>query len=101
MKKNKKTHWQENLKIIGILFFIWACFSFIPVLFADNLNKFSFFNVPLGFWLSQQGSIIAFVIITFVYAKLMNKLDKKYDTDKDEDRSLSKKSKVSVKNQSK
>ena len=38
---------------------------------------------PLGFWFAQQGSMFVFVILIFVYVRLMNKLDKKYGFDKD------------------
>ena len=33
----------------------------------------------LGFWFAQQGSVIVFVILIFVYVWLMNRLDKDYD----------------------
>jgi putative solute:sodium symporter small subunit len=39
----------------------------------------------LGFWFSQQGAIYIFVIIIFVYVFLMNRLDKIYDVDEQED----------------
>ena len=32
-------------------------------------------NAPLGFWMAQQGSIICFVIILYVYKHMMNKLE--------------------------
>jgi putative solute:sodium symporter small subunit len=34
---------------------------------------------PLGFWFAQQGSMYVFVILIFVYGKLMNNLDIKFD----------------------
>ncbi|MDA8951607.1 DUF4212 domain-containing protein, partial [Flavobacteriaceae bacterium] len=33
----------------------------------------------LGFWFAQQGSIYVFTILIFVYVRLMNKLDAKYN----------------------
>ena len=33
---------------------------------------------PLGFWFATQGSILTFVVLVFVYVKLMNDLDRKY-----------------------
>ena len=35
----------------------------------------------LGFWFAQQGSIFIFVILIFVYVKLMNRLDREHDVD--------------------
>jgi putative solute:sodium symporter small subunit len=34
---------------------------------------------PLGFWFANQGSILTFVVLIWVYVGLMNKLDIKYD----------------------
>jgi putative solute:sodium symporter small subunit len=33
---------------------------------------------PLGFWFATQGSILTFVVLVFVYVKLMNDLDRKF-----------------------
>jgi putative solute:sodium symporter small subunit len=38
---------------------------------------------PLGFWFAQQGSIYVFLVLIFVYAIGMNRLDKKFDVDED------------------
>ncbi|EEX38070.1 hypothetical protein VIB_000440 [Vibrio metschnikovii CIP 69.14] len=35
-------------------------------------------GTDLGFWFAQQGSIITFIAIIFIYAWKMNKLDKKF-----------------------
>jgi putative solute:sodium symporter small subunit len=49
------------------------------ILFADALNSMSIGGYPLGFWFAQQGSMYVFVILIFVYGKLMNNLDIKFD----------------------
>ena len=56
--------------------------------FPDDGGRVDFPNplsCCLGFWFSQQGSIFVFVIIIFVYVRLMNKLDKKYDVEENEE----------------
>jgi putative solute:sodium symporter small subunit len=53
------------------------------ILFKDALNNFKIGGFPLGFWFAQQGSIYVFVILIFVYVRLMNKLDKKYGFDEE------------------
>jgi putative solute:sodium symporter small subunit len=73
-------YWKENVRIIGSLLGIWAFVSFVAGYFlAGPLNGVPFGNVPLSFWIAQQGAIIVFVILIFVYAKLMDRLDEKYD----------------------
>jgi putative solute:sodium symporter small subunit len=35
-------------------------------------------GADFGFWMAQNGSIYVFIILIFVYAKLMNSLDRKH-----------------------
>jgi putative solute:sodium symporter small subunit len=75
-------YWKENLRYLLILLSIWFLSSYgAGILFAEQLNAFKIGGFPLGFWFAQQGSIYVFVILIFVYVRLMNKLDKKYGYD--------------------
>ena len=78
MDKSKK-YWKINIKYVKILLIIWFTFSFLfGIILKDFLNEFSIAGFKLGFWFAQQGSIYVFVILIFVYVKLMNNLDKKF-----------------------
>ena len=78
MVKSEK-YWKINIKYVKILLIIWFVFSFLfGIILKDFLNEFSIAGFKLGFWFSQQGSIYVFVILIFVYVKLMNNLDKKF-----------------------
>ena len=84
MKNPEKAHayWRENLRYLFILLFIWFAVSFgAGILFKDALNHIRFGGFKLGFWFAQQGSIYVFVILIYVYIRLMNKLDQKYGYD--------------------
>jgi putative solute:sodium symporter small subunit len=48
----------------------------------NALNEIKLGGFKLGFWFAQQGSIYVFIVLIFVYVRLMNKLDKKYGFDK-------------------
>jgi len=75
-----KKYWKKNLQYLTILLSIWFLVSFgCGILFVDELNKIKFGGFKLGFWFAQQGAIYVFVILIFVYIKLMNSLDKKYN----------------------
>ena len=79
-QKNAKAYWKENLRYLTILLSIWFLVSFVfGILLVDQLNTIKFGGFKLGFWFAQQGSIYVFVALIFVYIKLMNMLDKKYD----------------------
>ncbi len=81
-QKNATAYWKENIKYLVILLSIWFIVSFgCGILFREALNEFRLGGFKLGFWFAQQGSIYVFVILIFVYVRLMNKLDKKYGFD--------------------
>jgi putative solute:sodium symporter small subunit len=74
-----KAYWREHLRLMFALSLIWFFVSFgCGILFVDWLNQFRLGGYKLGFWFAQQGSIYTFVILIFVYAHLMGRLDKKY-----------------------
>ena len=75
-------YWRSNVRIMGVLLLIWAMAGLgCGVLFADFLNRFSLGGMPLGFWFAQQGSIIVFVLIIFIYAVLLNRLDARHHSE--------------------
>ena len=77
-----KDYWKKNILYLAILLSAWFVFAFLlPIVFADELNRFRLGGFKLGFWFAQQGSIYAFVLIIFIYVWLMNRLDRKYDVD--------------------
>ena len=72
--KTSISYWNANLIVVILLLSIWF-------LSSDYLDNFQIGGFRLGFWFSQQGSIISFVFIIILYCFLMNKLDKKYDSE--------------------
>lgn len=84
MSRNVKArgYWRKNLQYLAILLGIWFLVSYgFGILFKEDLDKIHLGGFKLGFWFAQQGSMYVFVILIFVYVKLMNKLDKKYGVD--------------------
>ena len=86
MKENNDLnhYWRKNIKYLVILLSIWAFVSFgRGILFAEQLNSIRIGGFKLGFWFAQQGAIYVFVILIFVYVRLMNKLDKEHGISED------------------
>lgn len=74
-----KAYWKENLRYLLLLLSIWFLVSYgAGILFKEALDTIKLGGFKLGFWFAQQGSIYVFVILIFIYVRLMNKLDKKY-----------------------
>lgn len=73
------SYWLANIKLILVLLLVWATVSYgCSIFWIEALNKIKLGNLPLGFWFAQQGSIFVFVILIFVYAIAMDRLDRKY-----------------------
>lgn len=74
-----QAYWKANLRLITILLVTWAVVSYgAGILFAPMLNNFYVGSLPMGFWFAQQGSMVIFIILIFVYAFLMDKTDKQF-----------------------
>lgn len=64
-----------------LLLLIWAAVSLgCGVAWANYLNRWKLpgTGFPLGFWFAQQGSIVMFVLLIWVYAAAMNVLDRRH-----------------------
>ncbi|NEN94052.1 MAG: DUF4212 domain-containing protein [Moorea sp. SIO1F2] len=80
MNQNKRqAYWRANIALIRNLLIVWAFVSVLcSILLVTLLNNVSVGNIPLGFWMAQQGSIFTFVVLIFIYAIQMDKIDRKY-----------------------
>lgn len=78
--KNLKEYWKKNIKYLTILLTIWFLVSYVfGILLVEPLNTIRLGGFKLGFWFAQQGSIYVFILLIFIYVRLMNKLDKEFD----------------------
>ena len=77
-------YWKKNLKYVLWLVSVWFLVSYgAGIIFRSTLDQFYIGGFPIGFWFAQQGSIYVFVVLIFIYVRLMNRLDRKYGFDKD------------------
>jgi putative solute:sodium symporter small subunit len=76
-------YWRTNLRITGILLFIWFFVTFVIGYFARDLN-FTFFGWPFSFWVAGQGALIVYVVIIGFYARYMNRLDQQHGVAEEE-----------------
>ena len=80
---NSQKYWRANLGIVFLLLLFWFLSSFgAGILFSDYLDKIKIGGFNLGFWFAQQGSIIVFFFLIIIYCILMNKLDEKFNKEK-------------------
>ena len=80
-----KEYWKANIRLLIILLSIWLLIWFgFGIILSDFLDQFSIGGFKLGFWFAQQGSIYGFVILIFVYVFAMNRIEKKLNSNKEE-----------------
>jgi putative solute:sodium symporter small subunit len=85
-ERQRQEYWRKNVRLMAVLLAIWALVSFgAGIIFVEPLNEIVIAGFPLGFWFSQQGSIIVFVAIIAVYVWRMDKLDAEYGIDEYEE----------------
>ncbi len=76
--ETKGGFWRANVRLTILLLAVWALVSFgFGIVLREPLDAFSIGGAPLGFWFAQQGAIYVFVVLIFVYAALMSRLERK------------------------
>lgn len=75
-KSSSNAYWKANIRMIQLFLVIWFVVSFgFGILLRPMLSGIAVGGSDLGFWFAQQGSILVFLVLIFVYAWRMNKLD--------------------------
>lgn len=77
--ERSKGYWRANVRLQVSLLIVWAIFGYLlSIILANPLNEFVIGGFPLGFWFAQQGSIVVFVLLIFIYARRMDHVDHDY-----------------------
>lgn len=76
-KSSANAYWAANVRIILISLAVWFVCSFgLGILLRPALKGIMVGGADLGFWFAQNGSIYVFIILIFVYARMMGKVDR-------------------------
>ncbi|CAA6604411.1 Membrane protein [Rhodospirillaceae bacterium LM-1] len=78
-----KAHWAKTSGLMWLMLAIWFFFSFVVHMFAPSLNAIKIIGFPLGFYMAAQGSLIAFVVAIFWYAKRQDAIDEEFGVAED------------------
>ncbi len=84
---DRGTYWARNLRYVTALLIVWFTVSYLlGIVFVEPLNQWRLFGsgFKLGFWFAQQGSIYVFVVLIYIYVRLMNRLDQEFGVSEDE-----------------
>lgn len=84
MQPSHRAYWRANRALIALLLAVWFAAAYgCAILFAEQLYDVKIGELPLSFWFAHQGSMIVFVVLVFVYASAMDRIDRKHDVHED------------------
>lgn len=69
-------YWKRTSGLMWTMMALWLFFSFIVHFFVNSLNSISILGFPIGFYMAAQGSLIAFVVMLFIFAKRQDRIDR-------------------------
>ena len=69
-------YWKRTSSLMWTMMALWLFFSFIIHFFVSSLNAISILGFPIGFYMAAQGSLIAFVVMLFIFSKWQDRIDR-------------------------
>ena len=77
---NTEAHWERTRNLMLKHLGVWLFFGYIVHMFVVPLNyiKIPILGFPLGFYMAAQGSLIAFVVMLFLFAKQQDQIDREF-----------------------
>ena len=81
----QEAHWQATKRLMIITMLLWFFFSTVIFMFAADINGVKFLGYPLGYYMTAQGSMLAFIIMIFWSNNRQEKIDREFGFS-DEDR---------------
>jgi putative solute:sodium symporter small subunit len=76
MQARDAAHWKATSRLMFIHLGVWVFFGYVVHMFVNVLNNVVVIGFPLGFYMAAQGSLIAFVVMLFIFAKQQDKIDR-------------------------
>ena len=62
---NKDAYWVKTKNHMIVTLVLWFFFSLVIFMFGSELNTMSFIGYPLAYYMTAQGSLLAFVVRLF------------------------------------
>lgn len=79
--RRSPTHWRSARQLTLILLLVWFALTFGVIFFARELAGMTLFGWPLSFYMAAQGLALGYLLIVAVYTWQMQKTDRLYQGD--------------------
>jgi putative solute:sodium symporter small subunit len=80
---DRVSYWTKTKNLMLVMMALWVFFGYIVHMFVGSLNNIVILGFPLGYYMAAQGSLIAFVIMLFVFARRQNAIDEEHGVAED------------------
>jgi putative solute:sodium symporter small subunit len=78
-------YWEKTRNLMIVMLALWFFFGYVIHMFVVPLNNIVIpvLGFRLGFYMASQGSLIAFVIMLFWFARRQNAIDEEHGVAED------------------
>lgn len=80
---DRVSYWNKTKSLMYVMLALWFFFGYVIHFFVGALNNIVILGFPLGFYMASQGSLIAFVIMLFWFARRQNAIDEEHGVAED------------------
>ena len=80
---DRESYWNKTRGLMLTMLALWFVFGFLVHMFVEPLNNIVILGFPLGFYMAAQGSLIAFVVMLFWFARKQNAIDEEHGVAED------------------
>ena len=80
---DRVSYWTRTRNLMYVMLALWVFFGFVIHMFVDQLNNIVILGFPLGYYMAAQGSLIAFVVMLFMFARRQNAIDEEHGVAED------------------
>lgn len=77
----RDVYWRKTRYLTIWLLVIWVFITFVLSWYAKELNAFTLFGFPLGFYMAAQGSLVLYLAIIWYYNRRMRQLEEEFGID--------------------
>ena len=75
---DRVSYWNKTKTLMMTMMALWVFFGYVIHMFVNSLNNIVILGFPLGYYMAAQGSLIAFVVMLFVFARKQNAVDEEH-----------------------
>jgi putative solute:sodium symporter small subunit len=75
---NIQSYWIRTKKLMLVMMGLWVLVSVVIPLLVSPLNQFTlpYLELPLGFFMSSHGALIAFTLMLLWFARRQDRIDR-------------------------